>query len=259
MERTHLKGLQALLLALALLATGAVSALEGEADRLLREMGEYLKTAPGFRFQADIEYDTKFTTGESVRYAGESKVTVRRPDRLHVAFDGDEHRRQVFYDGSTVTLLDALRNLYAVTGVPGEIDGALDLVFEKFGLTVPLADLVYADPYAVLTEEVDYGAVVGIHRCGDARCHHLVMSQEDIDWEIWIETGPQPLPRKLLISYKNAPGSPRYEARLSGWEFAPRVLDTAFVFHPPHGASEIEFLPAAQEPAEPAAGEEVKQ
>jgi hypothetical protein len=228
MKRIHRRGPQLLLLAASLLG---------------------LKSATEFQFRADIQYDARYTTGESVRYGGMSDVSVRRPDRLHVAFEGDEHRRQVFYDGSTVTLLDALRNLYAVTSVPGEIDGALDLVFEKFGLTVPLADLVYADPHAVLTEEVEYGAVVGVHRCGEARCHHLVMSQEDIDWEIWVETGPRPLPRKLLISYKNAPGAPRYEARLSGWEFTPRLPDSAFVFHPPDGASEIEFLPGTDEAA----------
>ena len=239
---------QALLLVVAgLLAGERALAIGADADRILRAMGEYLKTAEEFSFHAEISYDAVLSTGEKVRYGGNSEISVRRPNRLHVVFDGDEHRRRVFYDGNNITLFDMLKNLYAVTKVPGEIDGALDLVFEKYGLTVPLADFVYADPHAVLAEDAEYGQVVGVHGCGDKRCHHLLFTQEVIDWEIWIETGVRPVPRKLVITYKAEPGWPQYEARLSDWDFRPRLSDHAFTFHPPEGSSAIEFLPSESE------------
>ncbi len=169
-------------------------------------------------------------------------LSVRRPDRLFVDSKGDERRRQVFFDGSTITLFNLLKNFYAITDVPADLDAAIDLVFEKFGLTVPLADFVYADPHAVLTEAAEYGSVIGVHGCGDKRCHHLLFTQEIIDWQIWIETGSRPVPRKLVITYKEEPGSPQYEARLSRWDFEPRLSEQMFIFHPPDGASEIEFL-----------------
>ncbi len=238
----------ALLVAAAgLLAAQAAYAIGAEADRVLRAMGEYLKSADEFSFHADIAYDAVHSTGEKVQYGGASDVSVRRPNRLYVAFEGDERRRQVFYDGRTITLLDTLKNLYAVTKVPGKMDAALDLVFEKYGLTVPLADFVYPDPHAVLTENAEYGSVIGVHGCGGKRCHHLLFTQEIIDWEIWIETGPRPVPHKLVITYKEEPGSPQYEARLSRWDFHPRLSEHAFTFHPPVGASEIEFLPGQGE------------
>ena len=74
-------------------AAGAV-AIDPEADRILRVMGEYLETANEFSFHADISYDAVLSTGEMVRYGGGSDVSVRRPDRLLVAFDGDEYRRR---------------------------------------------------------------------------------------------------------------------------------------------------------------------
>lgn len=233
-----------------LLTMTPAHAIDANADRILRAMGEYLKTANEFSFQANISYDGTHSTGEKVKYGGRSQVSVRRPNRLHVAYDGDEHRRQVFYDGSTVTLYDMLKDLYAVTPVPGEIDGALDTVFEKFGLTVPVADFVYADPHAVLTEDAEYAYVIGEHRCGDARCHHVLVTQEIIDWQVWIEMGPRPVPRRLVITYKDQPGSPQYEADLSGWNFQPRLSEHAFAFNPPDGASEIEFLPSPSEEAQ---------
>jgi len=239
-----------LVAAAGLLATEAAYSIEAEADRILSAMGEYLKSADEFSFHADIAYDAVHSTGEKVQYGGVSDISVRRPNRLHVAFEGDEHRRQVFYDGSTVTLFDMLRNLYAVTKVPGKMDAALDLAFEKYGLSVPLADFVYADPYAVLKENAEYGSVIGVHGCGEKRCHHLLFTQDFIDWQIWIETGPRPVPHKLVITYKEETGSPQYEARLSRWDFHPHLSEHAFTFHPPAGASEIEFLPGSGEEVE---------
>jgi hypothetical protein len=228
-------------------AAGAV-AIDAEANRILRTMGEYLKSANEFSFRADISYDAVLSTGEMVQFGGSSSLSVRRPDRLLVDFDGDEYRRQMFFDGSTITLLNLRKNLYAVASdVPASLDAAMDLMFENFGLTLPVGDLLYADPYAVLTEATEYGSVLGVHGCGEQRCHHLLFTQETIDWQIWIETGPRPVPRKLIITYKQAPGSPQYEAQLSRWDFQPRLSEHAFTFHPPIGASEIEFLPASRD------------
>jgi hypothetical protein len=230
--------------------SGPAQALDAEAERHLRAMGDYLKTASEFSYRVDLSYDSMTISGEKVKYGGTTNVSVRRPDRLHVRFEGDEQRRQVFYDGAELTLFDMQKGLYAVTAVPPQIDGALDLVFEKFGLSVPVADFVYADPYAVLTEGAEYGHVVGEHGCAETRCHHLLITQDDIDWEIWIEVGPRPVPRRLVITYKDQPGSPQYDARLNGWDFHPRLSDHAFSFVAPGGANEIEFLPAEREEAQ---------
>ena len=131
--------------------------------------------------------------------------------------------------------------------MPDQIDATLDLLFEKFGLTVPVADFVYAEPHRVLAENAEYASALGVHGCAEARCHHLVFVQEAIDWQIWIEAGPRPVPRKLVIDYKTAPGSPQYEARLSGWDFNPRAAESAFEFHPPPTAGLIEFLETGED------------
>ncbi len=239
----HKMFLIALVAASGVLATGEVSAIEADADRIMRAMGAYLQSAEEFSFHADVSYDGTLSTGEKVKYGSVVDISVRRPNRLLVTSDGDESSRKVFYDGKTITLFDVHKNLYAITKVPGKLDDAIDLVFEKFGLVVPVADFVYADPYAVLTENADYGSVIGEHGCGDKRCYHLLFTQEWIDWQIWIETGPRPLPRRLVITYKEEQDSPQYEAWLSRWDFQPRVSEQAFTFHPPNGAHEIEFLP----------------
>jgi len=77
----------------------------------------------------------------------------------------------------------------------------------------------------------------------------LAFTQKEIDWQIWIEEGPRPLPRKLLITYKNEPLSPQYTAILSGWDLQPRLSDSFAEFHPPIGSDEIQFLKVTNLPA----------
>ena len=75
---------------------------------------------------------------------------------------------------------------------------------------MPLADLLYGDPYAVLTEDVTYSKYLGLHRAAGVLCHHLVFAQPTIEWQIWIDAGEQPLPRQLAITYVREPGEPQY-------------------------------------------------
>jgi hypothetical protein len=217
--------------------------VEARADRILREMGEYLKAAGEFTFHADVTYDSVLANGQNIQYGGAADLAVRRPDRLRSDYNGDERRSRAVYDGRTITLYDMAVNVYAVAEVPPEIDAAVDQIFEAYGFSVPIADLVYSDPYRVLIENVESGFLVGRHSVDGTPCHHLAFSQYSIDWQIWIEDGPRPVPRKLLITYKEEPGSPQYTAILSDWDFQPNLSDHWFQFNPPIGADEIEFLP----------------
>lgn len=225
-------------------STSAVrmSHVETHADRLLKEMGDYLKSADAFTFHAESSYDAIDRNGQKIRYGGTTEVALRRPDRLRSAFNGDERQTQTFYDGKTVTIYNPAVNMYAITDVPPDIDGAIDKIFDKYGFSVPLADLVFADPYNTLIANVIEGRWVGRHSIAGVPCDHLAFIQESIDWQIWIEEGPQPVPRQVLITYKDEPGWPQYMARLKSWDFQPQFSNDYFQFQPPAGSDEMEFL-----------------
>ena len=216
--------------------------IETYADRLLKEMGDYLKFAAAFTVHAESSYDAADDNGQTIRYGGTADVALRRPDSFRSAFNGDERQSQMFYNGKTVTIYDAAVNMYAVTEVPPDIDSALDMIFDKFGFSVPLSDLAYADPYSILIENVIEGRWVGLHSVAGVPCNHLAFTQELIDWQIWIEEGAQPVPRQILITYKDEPGWPQYLARLKDWDFQPQFPDDYFQFQPPAGSDEMEFL-----------------
>jgi len=222
-------------------------AVEPRADQILRSMGEYLAAADEFTFRAEITYDAFLDIGQEVQYGGRVSVTVRRPDALRVEYDGDERQHRVLLQGGTFVMHDLETNLYAMEEVPAEIDAAIDRIFDLFGFSVPIADLVYSDPYAILIESVDAGVVLGRSTVDGIPCHHLAFSQATLDWQIWIEDGPHPLPRKLVITDKAVSGAPQYVARITNWDLEPSLSDHYFEFTPPAGSDEVEFLRAPEE------------
>ncbi len=212
------------------------------ADRILKEMGEYLKKSKAYGFHADVTFDEVLPPEIKVRFSKSINVYVRQPNRMRIENRGDLATRRSWYDGKNITIYDIGRSNYAVLKVPGNIDAALDHVMENYDLSLPLADLVYQDPYATLIENVNSGHYVGLHDAQGVRSHHLVFSQDLIDWQIWIEDGKQMVPRKITITYKNLPGSPQYTAILSGWNINLRLPDSLFIPNVPKGIEKIEFL-----------------
>ena len=163
----------------------------------------------GGNFDVVVSNDEVLSNAQKIQYGGIATVAVRRPNKLHVRYSGDERQTGVFYNGKTFTILDPAKMLYTKTNVPPTIDAAVDKVFDQYGFTVPIADLVYQDPYRTLIENVETGFLVGRQLINGRATFHLAFTQKEIDWQIWIEDGPRPLPRKLLITYKNEPGSPQ--------------------------------------------------
>ena len=58
---------------------------------------------------------------------------------------------------------------------------------------------------------------------------------------IWIDTGAQPTPCKLVISYLTRPGQPQFSAVFTDWDFAPQIAESRFVADPAPGAQKIPF------------------
>jgi hypothetical protein len=217
--------------------------VEPEADRLLRAMSEYIAAADAFTVTTEVAEDVVLDHGQTVSYGRESHIAVQRPGSIHARSSGEERDAQIVIHDGRCTLFNISTDVYAITDVPHVLGDAIDTIVERYGLNVPLADIVYEDPYAAFIPAVEYGYVVGTTKIAGVECHHLAFAQETIDWQVWIETGPHPLLRKIVITYKDEPGSPNYTAHLRDWNLAPRLSKHHFVFVPPVGADQAELLP----------------
>jgi hypothetical protein len=118
----------------------------------------------------------------------------------------------------------------------------LDFARESLDIIVPAGDLLYRNAYELLTADVKSGFVVGKSMVGGVRCDHLAFRNAEVDWQIWIQEGATPLPRRYVVTSTQVAGSPQFATVLSNWNTAPKVTDGTFAFAPPKGAQRIDFL-----------------
>jgi hypothetical protein len=216
-----------------------------QADRLLREMSAYIGSAQEFTFHADISFDHVLPSGQKLQFSAAEDVALQRPGRIRVEWNSDLGARQFWYDGKSVTLYDPATPFYASAAVPPEIDGMLEQLVPKLDFAPPLADFLYRDPYKTVRGNIQYGFDLGQSDVNGRTCRALAFVEKDVDWQIWIENGPQLTPCKLVITYKNQPAQPQFTAVFIDWDFAPRIAEPVFVPELPPGTQKIPFATVA--------------
>lgn len=226
--------------------------VDARADELVRSMSDHLAGASSFALEAEELYDEVPAQSPRQQLTSQRHVALRRPDRLVGDASGDAIHRSFWYDGTILAALDREENVWTSGTVPPTIDAALDWALDQTGTVIPLADFLYADPYSRLMEGVQRGVYLGIHQAAGVPCHHLSFEQATIDWQLWIDAGEDPLPRKLVIAYKTEDEVPQYAVTIRKWNLDAEVPDEIFRFEAPEGARFVE-IPAYVAPPAPGA------
>jgi hypothetical protein len=208
-------------------------------DRILQEMSDFLSSAESFGFTAREVID-EVEDGRRIQYSNSRSMLVRRPNRIAAAAHGDLVNRSFWYDGRSFTLLDREFNTYLPVPAPDTISDLFDAIAEQLEVVVPLGEMVSGDAYQAVTPLIQEATYLGLHQVGGIACHHLGFSQEDLDWQLWVEDGSTPVPRKIVIVYKQEEGIPQYATVISEWNFSIQTPDEVFQFTPPEGARKLD-------------------
>jgi hypothetical protein len=210
---------------------------------ILRNMSDYLAGIQKFGCRIQEYFDRTTETGERIQYSNNRAIGIWRPGMFVGETTGDTINNQFWYDGTTVTILDKTHNVYGVIQAPATIDATLDFLRANYEIVFPLCDILYSDIYNGLITKIQSGTYAGLHYAAGELCHHLVFTQDNIDWQVWIATGDAPLPKKVVITYKQRPGYPQYMAVFTKWNINPEASKDLFKFTPPEGAVQKELKP----------------
>ncbi len=214
----------------------------------LKLAADFLAAQQSLYFEAAIGFDVVQVNGQKLEFGGSRKVTLRRPDRVKAeaeSREGDE--KTLFFDGKLISIDLAGENAYVSVEKPGSLDAAFDYLVEDLGVPAPLADLMSENFYVDIADRIVAGTVVGESSIGNADCVHVAFSTEDIDVQMWIEDTDRPLPHRIVITYKEAEGSPQFWAQLTNWNLKPKTPDSLFAYTPPKGAERIPIAAAVAE------------
>jgi hypothetical protein len=223
------------------------SGMDPRAQQLLKASTDYVAAQKRFRVETRNTIEAVLTSGQRLQFDTAAKLSVQRPNRLRAERRGDLVDQDFFYDGKTLTLSNPDTGHFASVAAPPTLEAMLDFAREKLDIVAPAGDLIYANAFDILMQDVTSGFVVGKAVVEGVRCDHLAFRSAYTDWQIWIQEGKQPLPRKLVITSKDVVGMPQFAAVVTKWELAPNFTEATFTFKPPpRGGRAVEFLPAAR-------------
>jgi hypothetical protein len=225
--------------------TPAVASAEQdpEATAIFYKMTDFIAKALVFSVTIRSGYDAIQSDGQRIEFGEQRRVLLQRPAGLRVEVErSDGDQGLVLFDGKGITAFKADDNIYARAEKPGTVDDAIVYLVGDLQLTLPLARMFLTGFPKDMKKKVTSIDYVEENFLLDVPTDHLAVRSADVDMQIWIAQGEQPLPRRIILTYKNAPGAPQFRADLFDWDLSPKVAADSFTFAPAADAEEVPFL-----------------
>jgi hypothetical protein len=215
--------------------------IDPKADAVLHRMSDYLGGLQTFRVETR-SVDEKITTdGQKIQELKQQQIAVKRPGQLRIDRQGVNGHAVFRDDGKRFSLYNADKNVYAEGNAPPTLEAAIDQARDRAHIDAPGGDLLVPDTYDALLDGVTVGRYVGLEPIGSVMAHHLAMTEKNVDYQIWIQDGPQPVPLRYVITSKDMPGQPQFTLDLRNWQPNAQISDDTFAFTPPAGARRVEL------------------
>lgn len=228
---------------LPLAATAQSGGLEPAARQRVEAATRFLAAQRQFSVEARSSLEVVLASGQKIEFNQSTRLAVQRPDKLRAERRGDVVEQNFVYDGRSLVLQNPREGVYAQVSAPATLDAALDFARQRLDVIAPGGDLIHTNAYQILMDGVTEGFTVGKAVIEGVRCDHLAFRAPHVDWQIWIEEGAQPLPRRLVITTRDVVNAPQFALTITRWNLKPAFDATTFTFAPPAGARKVEFLP----------------
>ena len=202
-------------------------------------MADYVSGQQTIELTYDSDIEVITPQMEKIQFASSGDVLLKRPDKLRAHRVGGHAEVELFFDGKTVSIFGKSINGYAQLDIPGTLDRLIEALREGHGVSLPGADLLQSKSYEVLVAGVMESKHIGRGVIDGLECDHLAFRNFDTDWQLWVEAGQRPIPRKLVITSKTLNNAPQFTLRIKSWKTGLEPAQGAFAFTPPAGAKKL--------------------
>jgi hypothetical protein len=214
-------------------------AAEDGAKAILKTMSDYVVAHANISLAFDSDIEVITPELEKIQFTNTGTAVISRPDKIRAHRIGGYADTELVFDGKTVTVFGRHLNAYTQLEAPGTLDQLIESLRMGHAVSLPAADLLLSNPYETLIADVMEAKYIGRGVVGGIECEHLAFRNFDTDWQIWIEVGDRPIPRKLVITSKTISGAPQYTLRVTNWRTDETPAADAFAFVPPAGAGQL--------------------
>jgi len=205
--------------------------MEQGALDLVKKMSAKLAATPAFLVRTRSSTEAPGGTGQFLTFFTESVVAVQRPNKLSAEIRGDAPPFDFYFNGEKMT---------AYEPTPKTLDELVPFAAKTAGILLPFADVLYSDPYAVLTQDLTSAFYAGYSVIRGARCEHVALAAPGIEGQIWIDAKTD-LPCLIAGTLTQVQGAPRFTVEFYDWKLKPELPDKLFTFAKPEGAAPMDF------------------
>lgn len=229
-----------IILMIMLLTTGSViQAQENDAYTILKAMSDYVSSQKTIQLSFDSDIEIITPQLEKIQFTNSGDASLSRPNKLHAHRVGGFSEVELFFDGKTSTVFGNTLNGYAQFEGINTVDELIEALRNGHGVALPGADLLLSNPYDVLIDGVQEAKYIGRGIIDGRECEHLAFRNFDTDWQLWVEVGDKPIPRKLVITSKTINSAPQYTLRIKQWTTDVSLSPDTFLFTVPVGAQKL--------------------
>jgi hypothetical protein len=194
---------------------------------LVKQMCDKLASAQTLSFTIKESTDRVRRDGQKTTSQFTRDIIMRRPDRFHSKQTGDRNA-ETWYDGKRITVAMHNEKVFAQARTPETIDGTLDAASKRFGVILPIGDLLYSQPDKHLLVDNMTGGYRGSEKVDGVDCHHLHFAAPAVDWELWLPEQGDPLPKRLKVVQKKQRGEPVSDIVFTAWNLSASASDATF-------------------------------
>ncbi|GAB2898059.1 DUF2092 domain-containing protein [Microbulbifer echini] len=198
-------------------------AIDPKAMEALKKMGEYLASMKMLMFKARIFADVVLENEQKLLIGGKVTYMAMPPNQLRVDLTTDSITRRFLHAGNKFTMIAPRNGYFAEMQATEPTAQVLSKAAKEYGIEVPFADLLEwgrkPDAWAGIKE----GFLVNSPMINGQRTKHWAFRSENLDWEIWIKVGDQPLPLRISTVNTRDPAKPRFLATLKWMKAKPEA------------------------------------
>jgi len=168
------------------------------AHKILENAYRFLEGQPAFSLDALTVNEESYQGKLVIEVRSHLRVDLDRRGKILVEVDGEGENRTSFLNGKRFIVWDRPMNLYGELEVPEGNDRALDYLYDRFGITTPLANLLYSDLRHRLLPKAR-GYYFGLRRLRGVRCHYIGFVNETKELEVWVRAEGDPLIERFVV------------------------------------------------------------
>ncbi|MEI6236365.1 MAG: DUF2092 domain-containing protein [Planctomycetota bacterium] len=231
-----------------------VQLLDGKGIAILRSAIDYLASTT--KYSMTLHNTTTFDggPGKFKESTGKYEVSVERPNKMAMVIKDGDLRCAVISDGKTLCTYAPPLKVFAQRDAPKTLVELFNIEEIKSVVQEDLSELLFLDnlsmnnAFDIIMDGVMNLSIRGVEKVeGGASAYRLHFKEKDLEWDMWIEVGTQPLLRKIAIvrerTVKDDKGPVKIKktivSKFDDWKVNLEIPADRFVFVPPKDVKRV--------------------